>query len=179
MFRLPLRVTVHAEDPGGASRQLALASCQGRAQVAGCQSQPASCQNQSPSPGASHQSRNHLPVASRQGQSQLPSARRQSQPPVASRCRSNRDPGPEAQRASAIFAEDEQRRAIARFRPFLQVAAIRVASPQPPRKASPDPYGFQEIIGQRQERAPPRCVLDARGMRSPLPRVAWARPPRR
>ena len=39
--------------------------------------------------------------------------------------------------------EEEHRSAVKKFRPYLQVAAIRVMSPQPQREASPDPYGFR------------------------------------
>ena len=150
-------------------------------------------QSPEPEPVASRQSPEPGPVASRQlpaASRQSPEASRQSpaagrQPLVANRRRSAIAPDPDAQqahqaaeaRASRYFAEDEQDRAVARFQPFLQIAAIRAAAPQPKRGSSPDPYGFRDLLDQRQERAPPRRTLDSPGTRSPLPRGAWTSRP--
>ena len=90
----------------------------------------------SPSPRGSH--RGESPVASR-GES--PSRR----PPIASQRAADA-------RAAATFAEDDQRRAIDRFRPFIRVAAVSATA----RPTSPDYFRLGRHLAKSSASGVPR-----------------------
>ena len=133
--------------------QLTDASRHGRALVASCRPSVASRQSQSQNPS---------PSASRLSQSQPPSANRQ--PPAASRLGPGQSPAAyrlllvasrrtAEQHASETFAEDKQNRAIARFRPFVRIAAVSATIRE---SRSSDHYGLGRHLADnaRQARSP-------------------------
>ena len=163
--------------------QLTVAKHQGQALVASCLPPVAGrqSQSQSQSPSASRQSQSQSPItyhqppaASRQGPSRPRVADRQPQaasrrPPVASRREPAECPGPRTRqaaeaRASSVFAEDDELRAIARFRPFVRVAAVSATIREP---ESPDHYGLRRHLAEAPRGLPQRRALDARQTRSP------------
>ena len=112
--------------------ELADASRQGRALVAGCAPQPACSRPRRPSTCQLTRSQ-PLPAASQQPAGQVQSSARR---PPASRQRAA-----EA-RSAATRAEDEERQAIDRFRPFIRVAAVSAT----PRPTSPDHFGLRRHL---------------------------------
>ena len=103
--------------------KLADASREGRARVAGCGPQPV---KQGTSTCSLSQGR--PPMASRPPAGRIESPGRL--PPAA------------AQKRAEERAEAEQRQAINRFRPFIQVAAVSAA----PKSKSPDPFGLRRLL---------------------------------
>ena len=117
--------------------QLADASRKGREAVASF-GPPSVRQGQSPSVSRQSQSQpqgqrqpdgRQPPTASRHASSRLPATLRP--PPVTSR-------GSAEERATVTFAEDEVNWAIARFQPFIRLAAVSATTRSP----SPDHYGL-------------------------------------
>ena len=80
------------------------------------------------------------PPASRHSPGQSPGRR----PPVASQRAAEA-------RAAATFAEDEERRAIGRFQPFLRVKAVSATA----RPTSPDYFGLRRHLARAKRRASP------------------------
>ena len=125
--------------------QLTVASRQGRAQVASCGTPPIVRQSQS-EPASQHAADRQPPRAGYQGPGRQPASLPQNiiRPVAAGRNEAEA-------RASRLFAEDEQNRAIARFRPFIRVAAISATRPP-----GPDHYGLgRHLAGAaRDDRSP-------------------------
>ena len=62
-------------------------------------------------------------------------------------------------RAAAAITEDEQRRMIAKFQPFVRVAAMSAS--EPARRSSPDHYGLRKHLDEQRTGAPRERTLDA------------------
>ena len=126
---------------------MAAASRQGRRQVADCGQKSPSCPRSrcvlsqgAPRPAACQ------PPASRRGPNRSPDKRE------------------DIARAAATIAEDEQRRMIAKFQPFVRVAAMSASKPA--RGSSPDHYGLRRHLNEQRTGAPRERALDARETRS-------------
>ena len=132
-----------AATPSGAVKHirvtLAEASRDGRAMVAGGGTQPAV-------PGGSKCSLSR-------GRPQIaPPTNRRRSPAASALSHPSQSPAT-ARKAAALQAEEEQREAIARYRPFIQVAAVSAA----PRSSSPDPFGLgRHLAINRRVGYPPR-----------------------
>ena len=165
------------------SVQLTAASMQGRALVASASETSLSrAQSAAPAQPRGQAGREPQPLAR-----QRPGLSQTCQPAILRQTPVARRPTAE-ERAARNFAEDEENRAIARFRSVFRAAAVSAT----PQSSSPDHYGLgrhiaenarqahspirSDILGhaeQRQERAPPRRALDARETLSPSTKKVW------
>ena len=89
-----------------------------------------------------------------------PTGRRQSPGAPAASCRQSLAA---AREAAVRQAELEQQRAIDRYRPFLQVAAVSIA----PKSHGPDPFGLGRHLDEQARRASPARTPRQQQMMTP------------